>query len=106
MDGAVGSTAPLVNASGNWWGTADAAAVSGLTPGDVDYTPWLNSATDTDPATVGFQGDFSYLNVAADSPQSGATGRIQEAIDMVADGALTAARAHGQGRAGHVRRAA
>lgn len=72
-----------VNASGNWWGANTAAGVAALMPaGVVDYTPWLDVATDTDGA-LGFQGDFAALHVDDDSLQAGSTGRIQEGIDLV-----------------------
>lgn len=74
--------ATLVNASSNWFGTADATAVAGLISDVVDYTPWLNSGTDTG-AAAGFQGDFTYLNVDDDSPQAGSVGRIQEGVNLV-----------------------
>ncbi|HQF63958.1 MAG TPA: cadherin-like domain-containing protein, partial [Anaerolineaceae bacterium] len=51
----------------------------------VDYTPWLNSGTDTG-AAAGFQGDFAYLNVDDDSPQLGSVGRIQEGVNLVTAG--------------------
>lgn len=72
----------VVNASGNWWGNNTPAGVaSKVTAAKVDYTPWLDSGSDTgDP---GFQGDFSTLHVDDDSQQVGATGRIQEAINLV-----------------------
>ncbi len=97
----------VVNASGNWWGQAttpsgfpllgaaahtrpssadgDAAPVNRVLDADydglVDYTPWLNSNTDVS-GSVGFQGDFSVLNVGPGGQQTGATGRIQEGVDM------------------------
>lgn len=83
-------TASLIDASGNWFGTNTAAGVAAkVTAGLVDYTPWLNSGTDTDLVTAGFQGDFSFLNVDDNSPQSGAVGRIQEGVNLAADGLLT-----------------
>ncbi|HLF28034.1 MAG TPA: right-handed parallel beta-helix repeat-containing protein [Anaerolineae bacterium] len=72
----------VVDASANWYGTNIPAGVAAQVSADVDYTPWLNSGTDTSGA-AGFQGDFSYLNVDDDSPQTGATGRIQEGVDLV-----------------------
>ncbi|HNT55770.1 MAG TPA: hypothetical protein PKG95_13715, partial [Anaerolineaceae bacterium] len=75
----------LVNASSNWYGTAEAAAVAGLVSAGVDYTPWLNSGTDTG-AAAGFQGDFTYLNVDDDSPQAGSVGRIQEGVNLATAG--------------------
>ena len=78
------TTGPSVDASGNWWGSADAATVkAAANEGSVvDYTPWLASGTNSAPAP-GFQGDFSTLWVDDDSPQTGTTGRIQEGIDLV-----------------------
>jgi hypothetical protein len=76
------STAPLVDASGNWWGTDVEADVLAYTDGLVDFTPFLTSGTDIDGGAVGFQGDFT----SCSSPlgeQSGAVGRIQEGIDLV-----------------------
>ncbi len=70
------------DASANWWGSNDPVAVAAARGGLVDYTPWLDSGTDTDVA-AGFQGDFSVLDVDDDSPQTGASSRIQEGINLV-----------------------
>lgn len=72
----------VLDASGNWYGSADPAAVAAENTGDVDYTPWLAAGTDTS-GDPGFQGDFSALHVDDDSPQVGAQDRISEAIDLV-----------------------
>jgi len=76
-------TTTQINASGNWLGTNTPAGVAAEVSDYVDYTPWLDVGTDTEPGTPGFQGDFSVLDVDDDSPQTGATGRIQEGIDLV-----------------------
>ncbi|MEO5953335.1 MAG: right-handed parallel beta-helix repeat-containing protein, partial [Chloroflexia bacterium] len=76
-------SAITVNASGNWWGTNTPAGVSSKKSGPVDYTPWLHVGTDTQPGTTGFQGDFSYLHADDTSPQTGSTGRIQEAENLL-----------------------
>lgn len=82
--------APVLNASGNWYGTATDAGVQALVTANVDFTPWLNVADDTNGAP-GFQGDFSLLNVSAASPQSGTKGRVGEGVSLIADGALVGA---------------
>ena len=86
-DDATFSSGPI-NGSGNWWGSSDASTIVATFDfsnigANFDYTPWLDNGTDVDGATEGFQGDFATLNVDDDSPQSGATGRVQEAIDLV-----------------------
>jgi len=74
-----------LDASGNWWGSNDAAVIATAVSDSVDYTPWLD--TDTEDATTGadpgFQGDFSTLWVDDDSPQAGTATRIQEGVDLV-----------------------
>jgi hypothetical protein len=77
-----GAYSTTVDASGNWWGTNTPAGVAAEVSANVDYTPWLDSGTDTS-GGPGFQGDFSALHVDDDSPQTGSTGYIQEGINMV-----------------------
>lgn len=74
---------PDVNASGNWWGSAHLLTVKTAANGGslVDYTPWLAVGDDTS-VDPGFQGDFSTLWVDDDSPQTGATGRVQEGANL------------------------
>jgi uncharacterized repeat protein (TIGR01451 family) len=81
----------LLDASGNWYGSNTPAGVLAEVSANVDYTPWLNTGAGTAP-TPGFQGDFSSLVVDDGSPQSGATTRIQEGVDLAtAGGAVTIA---------------
>ncbi len=89
---AVASTAPSVDASGNWWGSATAATVKTAANGGllVDFTPWLANGSDTNVAS-GFQGDFATLWVDDDSPQTDATGRIEEGIDLVSGSTVNVA---------------
>lgn len=84
-----GQDAGTLNASGNWWGTTSDTNITNLMLGVVDFTPYLDSGTDTDPLTPGFQGDFSALHVSALGAQTGSGGRIQEGISAIADGSLT-----------------
>ena len=77
-----GAYSSPLNASGNWWGISTPAGVAAEVSANVDYTPWLDSGTDTS-ADPGFQGDFSTLHVDDDSPQTGTAGYIQEGINMV-----------------------
>jgi hypothetical protein len=49
-----------MNAEINWWGSNAAAAVAAEADGNVDFTPWLCSGTDTSPAP-GFQPNLSTL---------------------------------------------
>jgi hypothetical protein len=80
----------------------DINETSNPTPPDpiskIDFSPWLAVNTDTDTptspgaSTIGFQGDFSSLIVGTQGAQSGSTGRIQEAVNLLADGPSTTGR--------------
>lgn len=73
--------AGIFNASGNWFGTTNEAGVIASNLGLVDVSPYLASGTDTDLATLGFQGDFNTLYVTDEGAQN--HGLIDEAIDLV-----------------------
>src|SRR5690606_26928827 len=57
-----------LDASGNWWGSNSVDVIASKMSGSVDFTPFLDSGTDTDvhhtasggavTGTAGFQGDF------------------------------------------------
>ncbi len=73
----------FLDASGNWWGSTNPAAFEISDAEDiVDYSPFLNSGTDTDMGTPGFQGDVSVLSVDSGSPQLQAGTRIEEAVTL------------------------
>ena len=80
-------SATTVDAAGNWWGTSTAAGVAAEISGNVDFSPWLTTGTDTGRAP-GFQGDFSKLTVNATSPRHAGqtTGNLQEGVDQVTAG--------------------
>tara|TARA_Y100001933_G_scaffold152099_1_gene150541 strand:- start:88984 stop:101430 length:12447 start_codon:yes stop_codon:yes gene_type:complete len=77
-------TGEVIDASGNWWGMTDIAAVVGMIAGDVDSSPILNSGTDTS-TDAGFQGDFSALTVHQSGNQTSAI--IGEGLAAIATGA-------------------
>ncbi|MBD3217041.1 MAG: T9SS type A sorting domain-containing protein, partial [candidate division Zixibacteria bacterium] len=72
----------LVDASGNYYGTTDAATIAGMMEeaAGIDYTPWLTTGTDLNP---GFTGDFSTLYIDDDGAQSGTDSRLIEALGLV-----------------------
>ncbi len=87
-----------LNASVNWWGTTDAAVVFAGTSGLVDFTPFLDSGTDTDLGTAGFQGDLSIMNVTLRGEQALIQDRIArdnqsmfigDSVDSIKAGAVT-----------------
>jgi hypothetical protein len=44
-----------LDATCNWFGTTDVAAIAASITGNVTYQPYLGSGTDSDPVTAGFQ---------------------------------------------------
>ncbi len=84
-------TSAVIDVSCNWWGTTDPAVVMGKISGTVDFTPILNNGTDTNPTTMGFQPDMSLLTVHALGSQTGATGRIQEGVNLVSGSTVNVA---------------
>ncbi|MCH6200418.1 T9SS type A sorting domain-containing protein [Aquiflexum sp. LQ15W] len=44
-----------IAASGNWYGSAEYAVVSGRVAGAIDFIPFLTDGTDTDPLVLGLQ---------------------------------------------------
>ena len=85
------TTAPTVDASANWWGSTDPATVAGSISGTVDFTPLLDSGTDTDLVAPGFQPSLSSLTVHTLGSQTGSTGRIQEGINLVSGSTVNVA---------------
>ncbi len=63
--------------------------IAGPASANFDYTPYLDVGTDTNVETTlgrgtyGFQGSFNVLDVIASNAQTGATGRIQEGVNLV-----------------------
>ena len=81
----------VFDASANWWGSNDPTTVAGMISGDVDFTPLLDSGTDTEPATPGFQPSLASLTVHTLGSQSGTTGRIQEGVNLVSSSTVNVA---------------
>lgn len=61
--------------------------IRGSASANIDFSPTLVSGVDSS-ASLGFQPDLSHLLTHAAGAQTGASGRIQEAIDILADGTL------------------
>jgi len=84
----------IVDASTNWWGSTDEAAVLAATTstgsaGDrVDITPYVREATDTSPL-AGFQPNLGNLAVTTLGPQTGSVSRLQDGIDAIQDSGNT-----------------
>ena len=66
--------------------------IAGPASANFDITPLLDVGTDTNVETTlgrgtyGFQGSFNVLDVIATNAQTGATGRIQEGVNLVSTG--------------------
>jgi autotransporter-associated beta strand protein len=84
-----GQDAGTLNASGNWWGSTSDTTIAALMTGTVDFTPYLDSGTDTDLVTAGFQGDFSTLHVTTLGAQTGVAERVQEGHDLASGASPT-----------------
>jgi len=83
----VDSDAPnVVDFSANWWGTNVESTIVSKMIGNVDFTPFLDSNSDT--GNPGFHGSLDTLHVTASGGQSGSTGRIQEGINLVTNTTL------------------
>ena len=85
------TTVSVLNATSNWWGSAVPTTVVGNIFGTVDFTPLLNSGTDTDLTAPGFQPSLSSLTVHTLGSQTGSTGRIQEGINLVSGSTVNVA---------------
>jgi Ca2+-binding RTX toxin-like protein len=83
----VAATIPM---SGNWWGTSSdsaiQAAITNSGGGVVDFSTFLATGTDSAPSTIGFQADLSSLVVSPLGAQTGSIGRVQEGVNLVAQG--------------------
>ena len=85
----------VLDLSNNFWGGTDPSLVTvdpyvypdpscSATAIDMfDFTPMIDSGVDLDGGVPGFVPDLSALTVHAAGGQSGASGRIQEAVDLV-----------------------
>jgi hypothetical protein len=81
-------TPVVVNASGNWFGSNVESTISGRISGvsSVDFNAYLNTGTNSVTSGPGFEGDFSSVVVTTLGAQTGSTGRVQEAQNMVTAG--------------------
>lgn len=85
------ATSSGIDLSGNYFGTTVAADIDTLVQSN-DFTPYLESGTDTNSGLAGFQGDFDALTVVSDEIAANQTSgdRLQEGHDLLnAGGTLT-----------------
>ncbi len=76
----------ILDASSNWLGATDPIAITSTLSGLIDYSPWLNNGSDTQTTTPGFQGDYSFLNVDANSPVAGGVTHLNEVWSWITPG--------------------
>ena len=84
----VNGTANTVDASGNRWDTNVDTTIATTLVGPVDFTPYLDSATDLDGGARGFMGDLSHVHVTKQGGQAGGSGRVQEGVAEVLNGGI------------------
>jgi parallel beta-helix repeat protein len=75
-----------LDATKNWWGTNDAATINGQISGNVAFSPYLDSGTNSITSGPGFQGDHSHLDVTTLGQQVGTVGPIEAAIQAAPAG--------------------
>ena len=75
--------AGALDASGNWYGTTHASTINGAMNGAVDFTPFLDSGTDTDVPHDRLPGRLQHAPRDRPRRPDGSTGRIQEAADLL-----------------------
>jgi filamentous hemagglutinin family protein len=93
----------VLDASANWWGDTRGPMVAsagftgsgndvdaihiidfGFATDGVDFSPWLNTAINSQPmGRPGFDGDSSVLNISPLSPKATAEGYIEEALGLM-----------------------
>ena len=82
----IDTTAPLVDATLNWWGDASGPSGEGAGSGDavsanVIYSPWLGIDPDADPLTAGVQLVSPMLLIVADVDPAPTAGHLNVAIE-------------------------
>lgn len=75
-----------LDATKNWWGTNDAATINGQISGNVAFSPYLDSGTNSITTGPGFQGDLTHLDVTSLGQQLGTVGPIEQAIQAAPAG--------------------
>ena len=85
-----------INVSGNWWNTASnpetAGRIGGTGAANIDYTPWLNvwqrTPRQPPPASRATSRTCMWTTTSPQSTVASPAGRIQEAVNVLADGSL------------------